>query len=362
MMNLVVIDDERIVVEWIQTVIARAGKPYQVIGSAASGIRGLAVIRQKRPDIVVTDIRIPGLDGLALIEETMRELPETAFIVISGYQDFEYAKRALRLQVLDYIDKPLNQEKLFSALERAEQQVLQKRSLRTALDQGSAAPEKQRLLCARITEEFSEKLQKASAREILAYLERALAELAGCGILLDKFKDECAKNIYIAAELLHERLPDCYTGNIVPYGDMKHLRTFDEVLLYTCESVRELASDLERPASCQRDIRTLLNYIDTHYTQDIGLTELADLAQMSPAHLSLYFKEKAGMSYIKYLTKVRIDKAKELLAQGRKPSEISELVGYNDYRYFSQVFKKREHMTPNEYREKHWHSESSSSP
>lgn len=113
MPNLVVIDDERIVVEWVRTMISRSSENYQVVGSAGNGIQGLAVIRQKKPDIVITDIRIPGMDGLSLIEQVRTEFPSTAFIVISGWQEFSYAQRALKLQVMDYIDKPLNQENCF---------------------------------------------------------------------------------------------------------------------------------------------------------------------------------------------------------------------------------------------------------
>ena len=124
MPNLVVIDDERIVVEWVRTMISRSHGNYQVVGSAGNGIQGLAVIRQKKPDIVITDIRIPGMDGLSLIEQVRTEFPGTAFIVISGWQEFSYAQRALKLQVMDYIDKPLNQEKLFSAPEHPYTQTL----------------------------------------------------------------------------------------------------------------------------------------------------------------------------------------------------------------------------------------------
>ena len=112
MHRLVVIDDEYIVVEGIKAIIQREKLNCEVVGFAYDGIEALEVIRRERPDIVITDIRIPGLDGLSLIEEAKEFLPDTSFIVISGYTEFEYARRALTLGVKSYIDKPVTIEKV----------------------------------------------------------------------------------------------------------------------------------------------------------------------------------------------------------------------------------------------------------
>ena len=84
MHRLVVIDDEYIVVEGIKAIIQREKLNCEVVGFAYDGIEALEVIRRERPDIVITDIRIPGLDGLSLIDESKEFLPYTRFIVISG--------------------------------------------------------------------------------------------------------------------------------------------------------------------------------------------------------------------------------------------------------------------------------------
>lgn len=122
MYRLVVIDDEYIVVQGIKALLSRLKLEYEVVGAAYDGIQGLEVIRSEKPDVVITDIRIPGLDGLFLIEAAKEECPETYFIVISGYSEFVYAQRALTLGVSDYIDKPVTAEKLKNALLRIENQ------------------------------------------------------------------------------------------------------------------------------------------------------------------------------------------------------------------------------------------------
>lgn len=120
MYRLVVIDDEYIVVQGIKALISRLKLDYEVVGAAYDGIQGLEVIRSEKPDVVITDIRIPGLDGLSVIEAAKEECPDTYFIVISGYSEFVYAQRALTLGVKDYIDKPVTADKLKKALTRIE--------------------------------------------------------------------------------------------------------------------------------------------------------------------------------------------------------------------------------------------------
>ena len=105
------------------------------------------------------------------------------------------------------------------------------------------------------------------------------------------------------------------------------------------------------------ELSSIKAYLDEHYDQDIGLSELADRAGMSTAYLSVLFKTEVGTSYVKYLTDLRIKKAKKLLQDGYKVNEVSEMVGYNNYRYFCDIFKKHEGMTPNEYKGNVWKAE-----
>lgn len=87
-----------------------------MVGCAYDGIHGLEVIRETAPDLVITDIRIPGMDGLSMIEAAKEFCEDTVFVVISGYTEFEYARKALRLGVKGYIDKPISIDKLNDVL------------------------------------------------------------------------------------------------------------------------------------------------------------------------------------------------------------------------------------------------------
>ena len=121
MKSIVIIDDESVVVEAIGAMVRRAGLDYEITGTATDGVDGLRVVMDARPDVVITDIRMPGIDGLSLIERTIEELPMSVFIVISGYREFEYAQKALKLGVMDFIEKPIDYQSVVTALIRAEE-------------------------------------------------------------------------------------------------------------------------------------------------------------------------------------------------------------------------------------------------
>lgn len=118
MYKAVVVDDERIVIEGLKKLIKWEKFGFELAGCYTDGIEASLKIKEIKPDLVISDIRMPGIDGLSMIEELKKDLPYTVFLIISGYTDFQYARRALNLSVADYIDKPITIEKMSSVLER----------------------------------------------------------------------------------------------------------------------------------------------------------------------------------------------------------------------------------------------------
>jgi len=105
-----------------------------------------------------------------------------------------------------------------------------------------------------------------------------------------------------------------------------------------------------RQRSKHSAVEKAIRYISDHFGRDLTQQEVADHVEMNATYFSLLFKEQMGISYIKYLTKVRMEKAKELLNEGLPIHEITEKVGYYHARHFSEVFKKQTGMTPGQYR------------
>ena len=95
MKKIVIIDDEQLIINGIQAMISRIDDDFKVVDTASDGLTGYDIILNKKPDIVICDIRMPGMDGLSLIESIRPLLPYCIFIIISGFQEYEYAKKAL---------------------------------------------------------------------------------------------------------------------------------------------------------------------------------------------------------------------------------------------------------------------------
>ena len=111
MYNVYLADDERLVIHGLEQRVNWERMKCRVIGSAQDGVTALRQIMELKPDIVITDILMPGMTGLELIRRAEQEL-ECAFIIFSGYSEFEYAKQALRLGTVDYLIKPADIEEI----------------------------------------------------------------------------------------------------------------------------------------------------------------------------------------------------------------------------------------------------------
>lgn len=118
MLKVVVVEDAALVRKGLIMTTSWEQNQCEVVGSAANGIEGEKLILEKRPNIVITDIRLPGKSGLEMIEAVKNKV-NAKFIIISGYSEFEYAKKALSLNVTDYLVKPVDDRALSDALARA---------------------------------------------------------------------------------------------------------------------------------------------------------------------------------------------------------------------------------------------------
>lgn len=336
MYRMVVADDEYIVVEGIKAIIERLNLSCEVVGFAYNGIDALDVIREKRPDIVITDIRMPGLDGLSLIESCREFLPDAYYVVISGYTEFEYARRAITLGVIDYIDKPVTMQKIAEVLEEVEKR--------------SNPPRYAYNRIIRETDKVVDMILLGKAEGLEEGMNRMLEALNETVSDFEQYKQEMYKNMSMLVQIFKEANPDASCR--VSRHDMEAWQNIGACHLYCISTMRKMSEYLrgKKVGSSHKIIQKLLRFIDEKYAENIGLNELAMLVNMNPAYLSILFRDEVGVTYVKYLTDLRIKKAKELLDEGMKVTEVSEKVGYYNYRYFCEIFKKHQGMTPNEYK------------
>lgn len=236
-LNVLLVDDEIIIRQGFIKLFDWQAHDCQVIGQASDGLEALSKIDELKPDIVIMDINIPIMNGLKVIELSRIKHPDTAFVIVSGYDDFSYCRQALKLKITDYILKPVNYE------------------------------------------EF---------------------------------------------------------GNCI-----------DNLKISLFESKKENNDSQQK----DRMIVSITKYLQNHLQEDVSLNVLAQEFHLNAQYISQLFKSEIGVGFLTYLTNIRIEHAKKLLLSTDDAiSDISDQCGYNDYRVFTKVFKKKEGITPSQFR------------
>ena len=118
MLRLILVDDEQIVLRGIQHVLSKCSHICEIVGTANSGKNGLQMIDQLRPDVVITDVKMPDIDGIELIKRSMQKHPNLYIIILSGYAEFQFARDALRYGAYDYLLKPCKHKYISNLLEK----------------------------------------------------------------------------------------------------------------------------------------------------------------------------------------------------------------------------------------------------
>lgn len=243
MYSVVIVDDNKIAV----TAIARSTHwenfQCEVTGVAYDGIAGLELIHKECPDIVIIDIQMPGFNGLDIIEKLNQQKQDTQFIIISGYSHFEYAQKAIRYGVSDFLLKPI------------------------------------------MTEELEQALKKAV--------------------------DTLSRN----KEREEEEETDSLEGKV-----------------QSIRSNREEYSKL---------VFNAIDYVERNIQRNISLSDICEELLISTSYFSKCFKKETGVGFSNYVTMVKMINAKILLKNPQnRVNEVSRMLGYSDYSYFFQVFKK----------------------
>lgn len=122
-MNLIIVDDEMIERKAMKKFIEESFSHMKVVGEAANGRVAIEQAKIHKPDVMIMDIHMPGIDGLEAIRQILLELPQTKFIMVSAFNSFEYAKEAMKQGVKEYILKPSNKQETIEAILRVEKEI-----------------------------------------------------------------------------------------------------------------------------------------------------------------------------------------------------------------------------------------------
>ncbi len=231
MYRVLLVDDENIIVEGLRRVIRWADYNCEVVGTACDGEEGTRLIRQLRPHILFTDIRMPGQDGLAMVAALRSEYPDMQVAILTGYRDFAYAQEAIRLGVTRFLLKPSKMEEIKEALsvmvERLDKQPMQEQQNQN--DSASSFIVNQALSF--MEENYSQKLTLQTVADACYVSQWHLSKL------LNRYAEKSfydilnAIRIRRAKELLADpRLKIGEIGEMVGYMDTAHFaRTFKKL-------------------------------------------------------------------------------------------------------------------------------------
>ena len=347
MKKLVVIDDEYLVIEGIRVMLKRIGKDYELVGSASDGQTALELIENVHPDVVFVDIRMPGLSGLEVIEHFYKKYPDMIFVLVSAYKEFEYARKGMELGVHSYLDKPVTMDKLKNTLEKIDEEF-QERPDNTDVEHQRVIQDL-RLSINAIVELINDSSTENWEEEV----QRIQLLLKKANYNLSEYKEESYKLTMAASAAFYEKWKQYeHDFNFPLCNNIEELQTIEEVDEYVFLILQRIFEKISvrKIGSSHRVITQILDYINQNYSQDFGLNEMAEMVHMNHAYLSILFKDEVGISFVRYLTQIRMAHAKELLLKGEKVQDVSVAVGYNNYRYFCNIFKKEEGVTPMQFK------------
>ncbi|MEH7073427.1 response regulator [Neobacillus drentensis] len=368
MLKAVLFDDEYIVLQGLQKMIDWSKYGIELVGTASNGYEAIDLVETHSPDIVFTDIRMPGMDGLEVVEKVLKAAPEIICVVFSGFNEFEYVKKALKLGVSDYLEKPITIPMIEETIQRILEKFLQKKTVLSFKEKWEDSRieliEKATLDLLLQGEEALPKWRRNFEKEAKNIVAVTVFALSGKGPDLPSHPSYFSVYIRNGAEHLlviyhfedtsaelRDQLLYLMDKNGISIGIGQTYPSLTDASISYKEAIQALRVLLVRRDRKHEAVEKACTYIERNFSKDLTLQDVAEHVGMNPTYFSLLFKEEMKLSYIKYLTKLRMERAKELLQDGNKVGDVSEKVGYHTYRHFSELFRKHVGVNPGQYRD-----------
>lgn len=360
MYTVLLVDDEPLVLEGLRFMIEWERYGFRVCGEARDGEEGLDLIQKLNPDLVVTDITMPIMSGLQLIEYCTKMLnTKSHFFVLSGYNDFAFARQALTYGVLNYWLKPIDVEEIHASLLKLSSEW----SLR---DEKSQLNSKFNSLIGTVLSnpEVVDPLFDAQERLLLATVNgdktaiNEAARLLYRQLELSFTGDKERRKAFLSSVLLelswkildgNKAFTDDEGGQeiVLPTLSSKEEDWFDILLTFSYK----VADELDRHKSEKGTVWETARLIRERYHEPIQLQTIAKTLHFQPAYLGQLFKKQMGMSFIDFVHRTRIEESRKLLRRNDiKISDVAKMVGYTDPEHFASKFKKWMNMTPSQYK------------
>lgn len=403
--TVLVADDEDELREAMCTMIPWRDLGFQLVGSASNGLDALQLVEKYEPDLLLTDIRMPFISGIELARQVREIRPMTNIAFLSGYDDFEYAQRAIQYNIISYMLKPLTVKGLGEELRIIREKIDAQFSMfRQAAPQGEGQGPQTNELMALVLDGYSDLDGRAEACAVHCGLLQDISDkpcyivmvsvlLKGDGSFDTPASFASSVNRLIAKYLRGasffslNKVVSVLVGSAGDFGEFLYIladeitqmsgRVLDrrcrvgvsrmaaapgalcgayreamEALLQgdRAEAGAQFIGDLEPAVKGDEPLgKRALEALEQHYMDpDLSLVSLSGMLNVSPNHLSACIKKYAGETFINILIQKRMEAARELLTgSSLRVREIAARCGYTDQHYFSYCFKKHCGESPN---------------
>lgn len=338
MPTLMIIDDEPLIRRGLEKMIIRVAPEWHVRHSAENGMIAVRCLEKETVDLILADIRMPEMDGLQFLRFLSESGNDIPVIILTGYNDFEYARTALRYGAYDYLLKPIQESQIKETLARFASEKY--------IPIGQHIDPRLRTCIEQYEFELMNALESRDARRFAELTTKQ------CTVVSEQ---------YPALMILNQtiRVVNTFLRNLGIYGFDYATRSSPEQLPAQMEAlsqqIEQLMANLwlKSQDPDERIIEKAQAYIRENLQRPITLLEVAEHVHYNPTYFSEYFRMKTGETFSKYVIRQRMEEAKRKLVESdEKVSTISEQLGYQDTRYFSKLFKLMVGMTPSEYRMK----------
>jgi two-component system response regulator YesN len=402
--RLMIVEDEYTTRDGLVHAVPWASIGIEVAGAAADGQEALAMVDQVRPDIIITDVKMDNLDGLSMIEELRKHYPEIKIMVLSGYDESGYIRRSMELKVAAYLLKPIRGRELLeqvslriAEIEEENARIEKFRHMEDEFDRNRGLLTEHLLadlVTGKITDynQFKTReqylrigLEQKSCRCALFFIEafdifiqhngyERLQKIYNTLYEYLKNTDNCTIFSFYSEEYFFPALI-VFEGESPPAGVLENAAKkagrdcgvsialcLGEKAVHIMDAYKSYKSALaeaerkklwgggRNPLDNFAD--RVLNFIENNYSRyDLSLDILSDYMKINPSYLSRIFRKKTGSSFIEFLIRTRMEKARTLLEKTElRIREIGEKVGYLNPKYFCTVFKRYNQCTPAEFR------------
>lgn len=343
MYKVLLVDDEELERKVLGFTLQNSGLPIQILGEASNGREALAIVHQTVPDLIIMDIKMPGINGIEATRQIKAYYPAMEVIILTAYGKFSYSQRAIKAQATDYLLKPIQPQQLIDAVKLAIDRLSRKNLYSgPSLDLTGLEEQVKTGNLEEAKREFSlllELLSDADPNPITARLNSF-----GLRVLIIVIQAVLTTGADPAkvSRLEHELVQD------LPHiASLASLKAWGELVLERCVSLLTTNHSFND----QTLVHKAIDYIERNYACDISLDLVAAHVHLSTAYLSRIFNKKIGMGFSEYLAQIRLKEAKRRLRTSDETiDQIAEATGFSSNSYFSAVFKKHEGVTPSEYR------------